>query len=204
MKNKQNGFGIVGALGLIVVIIAVVSAGLLVWHRQSNSKDQPVANDNAPSRASESGTSASNIYKIDEMRLELQLNEQTKDIVAKVDGSRVWFTLRGFLDRANAAGYSRIINGKNNCEQLAGVVIFKDATEVRANGTEVTGDLIDANGDPIQDRIIKLNDNRYALPIRAQAPCNRDASFDSNPLSGENKDAINAIQAVISSGLRSY
>lgn len=211
MKNKQNGFGVIGILAMLVVVVVIVLAGILVWQRtkdkdakQKTTTSSNTSSSNSTPAATEPISKESDVYKIEAVRLELQLNDQITDLVAKIDGNKVWFTVSGFLDRANTAGYSRIISGENSCERLAGITLFKDAAEVRSYGTEVTGDLIDANGDPIQNRIIKLSDNRYALPAASQSPCSSDSSFDVSSLQEEESKAKAAIRAAISDSLRSF
>lgn len=212
MANKalqdSQGFG---AAAIVVLVLAMSGIGVLGWYVWHSNYTGPATQTNSVV-TTEQNTPADNqshpvaddTYKIDELRLELTLNDQTQDLATYVSGNTVWFTLDSFLSRANATGYSLVTNGYNSCERLAGIRVFISADEVRAQSTEITGELIDDDGNPIADRIMKLNDNRYAEPIAKQSSCANSSGVSNNALFNEENSATTAIRSIIKNSLRSY
>lgn len=207
MNSKQNGFGTLGVLLLVTIILVVGGVGTAVWRKQNSTKtsesSSPIKNVTAKVETNETAQKQ-NYYKVESLRIQFPISDQIQDVRSKVNGDFVWFTLESFLQQANNSGYSRVDNGKNNCEELFGLRLFKDAAQVRSFGTEVTGDLIDDSAKPIQGRIIQLADGRYALPQSAQALCSKDSSFDNSPTAQKETDAKDAIRSAVTAGLSSY
>ncbi|MDB5169987.1 MAG: hypothetical protein JWN82_383 [Candidatus Saccharibacteria bacterium] len=210
MKSLKNedGFSPLHTLLVLVIVGIIGFTGWYVWNaNQDATKTLNKANKETSSESNASRLDHQNDarYKITELKLAVSLNDKTTDLISKVSGSKIDFSLKSFLDEANAAKYSYIDpNGVNSCEKLVTIKVLKDAAEVRQQPTEVTGELIDTKGDPLEGRIIKLNDGRYALPSTNQGPCNGDASFDGSPLQDKDVAARSNILKVLQASLQSY
>lgn len=187
MKINKRGFSGIELLAILFVVGLLSIAGWYVYGRTKDKKTPTNAISQKASDEIKTSEAQVNLYKIDQLKIALTLNDKTSDLSSMVDGNNVWFSLKRYTDASK------------NCEKMAAITVLANIDEVRKQPTDITGDLIDPNGNPIENRIFKLADGRYALPSSGQAPCLEEGS----PLFKDEPNAINAINDVFKT-IQSY
>ena len=193
MDKKINGFSTVEIVIAIVVVVLFSAGGWYVWTKQQAKPSQSTTSkakadtatkqdqvdsveqqDTQPQQSVSDDTPA----VIEELDIAVELTADTKDLVSKLKDDRTaYFSLKGFVDEANAKGYPYEINGnKGDCTEVAGVQVYKDQASVEAIENQVYGELLDNEGRPVSKEIVDLKDGRYALVFGSQSSCGRHSS----------------------------
>jgi type II secretory pathway pseudopilin PulG len=179
--NKHNGFSTVEVI-LVIVILGILSVtGWYVFNSNTNTSDSSGSaqsiktNLKASSTTSDTSTEAL-VHPIKEFNLEIKLTKETSTLVHHFSdkGSNfVIFSLQNFIDEANANDYPYVTSsgGKVNCDSLASIAIIESRVKVETIGSEPYGKLLDGNGEPVQENVVKLKDGRYVLISGSQETC---------------------------------
>lgn len=173
MHRTQKGFGLVGLLFVVLTIAFLLSGSWFVY--KSHKGDRLDDLDQSKREMSEPIDStlapADEVYHdIETLSLRIKITDDTKDLISRVSGKSVRFSLQSFVERAEQANYPY---GEGVCEDLVAVRVFDTKDEVERNEHAVYGELVDDYGNSVYPYLIRMGDGRYALIEAAQSPCGR-------------------------------